>query len=230
METHSWPAEEKQAFTAPAADFSTFGAGQHDHRVLAAELERAADQPVGRLPRDQRAGGGGSGEADVVGALDDRGAHDRARAADDLPHVGREPGVAQQLDAGQGDQRALAVGLVHDGVAGRDGRQAVGDGHRERVVPGADDADDALGHVVDPHRGEAGQRAGATLGLELATQAARIEARREGEVGDLVERVRSGTCRTRPGSGRAAPPAARARGRAGGAGRACARAATSATR
>ena len=58
------------------------GVAQHQHRVLAAELERAADQPLGALLRDQLAGGGRAGEADVVGALDDR----RCRS--------REPGPA----------------------------------------------------------------------------------------------------------------------------------------
>ena len=52
------------------------GAGQHDHRVLAAELERAADQPGRSLLGDELAGRGRAGEADVVGALDDRGADD----------------------------------------------------------------------------------------------------------------------------------------------------------
>ena len=45
------------------------GVAQHQHRVLAAELERAADQPLRALRGDQPAGRGRAGEADVVGAL-----------------------------------------------------------------------------------------------------------------------------------------------------------------
>ena len=112
-------------------------------------------------------------------------------AADDLPHVGGDAGLAHQLDAREGDQRALAVGLVHHGIAGRDRRDAVGDRHRERVVPRADDADDTLGHLVDRDRGQARQRAVAAARADLLLEPPGVEARRQGQVGDLVERVRA---------------------------------------
>ncbi len=169
--------------------------GQHDHRVLAAELERAADQAGGGLLGDELAGRGRAGEADVVGALDDRRADDRAGAADDLPDVGGEAGLAHQLDAGQRDQRALAVGLVHDRVASGDGRDAVGDRHGQRVVPRADQPDDALGLRGDRDAGEQRQRAVAALGLELLVEPTGVEASRQGDVRDLVEGVRAALAR-----------------------------------
>ena len=195
IETHSWPADEKHASTAPAAALSMLALGQHDHGVLAAELERAADQPGRSLLGDELAGGGRAGEADVVGALDDRGADDRAGAADDLPDVGGDAGLAHQLDAGERDERALAVGLVHDRVACRDCGDAVRDRHRQRVVPRADEPDDALGLLDDGDAGQQRQRAVAAPRLELLLEPAGIEARRQGDVRDLVERVRAALAR-----------------------------------
>ena len=81
------------------------GVAQDQDRVLAAELERAADQPVGALLRDQLAGGGGAGEADVVGALDDRRTELAAGPGDDVPEALREAGLLEQLGA---EQRARA--------------------------------------------------------------------------------------------------------------------------
>ena len=75
------------------------GVAEHQDRVLAAELERAADQPLGALLGDELAGRGGAGEADVVGAPDDLRADLAARTGDDLPQVLREAGLLEQLHA-----------------------------------------------------------------------------------------------------------------------------------
>ena len=50
------------------------GVGQHQHGVLAAELERAADQPAGAALGELAAGRRRAGEADEVAAVDDRAA------------------------------------------------------------------------------------------------------------------------------------------------------------
>ncbi len=132
------------------------GVAEDQDRVLAAELQRAADQPLGALPGDDLAGGRRAGEADVVGPVDDRGAELAAGTRHDLPQVLRESGLVHQPGAEQCRQHGLGVGLGDHGVAGHQGREAVTQRHRERVVPGRDDADDALGHPVDLDPGQAG--------------------------------------------------------------------------
>ena len=69
-----------------------------------------------------------------------------------------KPASSSSSHAEQRGQRGLRVGLVHDGVAGEQGGQPVGQRHRERVVPGRDDPDDALGDAVDLDPGEHGAR------------------------------------------------------------------------
>ena len=81
------------------------GVAQDQDRVLAAELQRAADQPLRAALGDQLAGGRRAGEADVVRAADDLRPEVRAGAGDDLPEVLREAGLLEQLRA---EQRATA--------------------------------------------------------------------------------------------------------------------------
>ena len=109
---------------------------------------------------DLAAGAGGAGEGDVVGVLDDRGADDRALAEHDLPDLGGQSGLDQQVAGPQGGQRGLGVGLHDDRVARDEGRQRVADGELERVVPGHDLADDAarLAQLGDLGEGRARHR------------------------------------------------------------------------
>ncbi len=168
------------------------GVAQHQDRVLAAQLQRAADQPVGALLGDQLAGRGGAGEADVVGALDDRAAELATRTGDDVPEVLGEAGLLEQLRAEQRGQHGLGVRLGDHGVAGQQRRDAVAQGQRERVVPGRDDADDALGHVVDLDPGQDRDRAQLALGVEVAVGRTCVVAGREGDVHRLVVGVLAG--------------------------------------
>ena len=163
MEMQSWPAEEKQARTAPAAAFSMSASSQDQHGVLAAEFEGDADQPGGGALGDLAAGAGGAGEGDVVGVLDDLGADDRALADDDLEDLGGQPGLDEQVTGPQGGQRGLGVGLHHDGVARDEGGQRVADRQLERVVPGRDLADDTarLAQLGDLGEGRARRRCAA---------------------------------------------------------------------
>jgi hypothetical protein len=102
-------------------------------------------------------GGGRPGEADVVGTVDDRLPGRLAVAEHDLQQVLGQPGVLEDLGGGQRGERALQVGAQHDGVAGQQGGDGVGDGEAERVVPGGDDAHDPLGPVVLHHPRQHGE-------------------------------------------------------------------------
>ena len=168
------------------------GVAEHQDRVLAAELERAADQPLGAALRDELAGGGRAGEADVVGARDQLGPDLGAGTGDDLPEVGREAGLLEQLGREQRRQHGLGVGLGDDGVAGQQRREAVAQRHRERVVPGRDDADDALGDPVELDPGEHREDAADAAGVEVLVGRAPVVAGGERDVERLVEGVLAG--------------------------------------
>ena len=171
------------------------GVAQDEHRVLAAQLQRAADQPVGALAGDQPAGGGGAGEADVVGGADQRAADLGAGPGHDLPQVGGDPRLLEQLRGQQGGEHGLRVGLGHDGVAGQQRGDAVAQRHRQGVVPRRDDADDALGHPADLGTGQHREHAADALGVEVLVRGAGVVARGEGEVGDLEVGVLAGLAR-----------------------------------
>ena len=104
----------------------------------------------------------------------------------------REPGLVHQLDAEQGGEHGLRVGLGDHRVAGHQRGKAVGQRHRERVVPRRDDADDALGDAVDVDPGEERDHAAAPLGRHVLAGHPRVVAGRQCGVGDLVVGVLAG--------------------------------------
>jgi hypothetical protein len=65
--------------------------------------------------------------------------------ADHLEEPLRQSGLLEHRDAVQRREGGLVVGLEHDGVAGHQRRDRVGDARGEGEVPGRDDAYDALG-------------------------------------------------------------------------------------
>ena len=69
------------------------GVGQHEQRVLAAELHRAVLEAAGGLRRDGPAGGRRAGEHQVVGGVDERLAELAAASRDDLQQVARQAGL-----------------------------------------------------------------------------------------------------------------------------------------
>ncbi len=164
------------------------GVGGDEHGVLAAELGREADEALGRALGDGAACGGGPGEHDVVGGLDDRRAHRGAGPGDDLHQALGKTGLFEELVGAQRGERGLGVGLDHDAVAGDEGGEGVRDGEDERVVPGRDDADDALGDVVLLRGHQAGGGGHAAGGLEGARGEAGVVPGRHGLVHDLLER------------------------------------------
>ena len=145
--------------------------------------------------RDGPPGRGRAGEADVVGLGDDRAADLGPGAGDDLPQLGREAGLVEQLRGQQRGEHGLGVGLGDDRVAGEQRREAVAERHRERVVPGRDDADDALGHAVHLGAREHREHPADAVGVEVLVRGTGVVARGQREVGDLEVGVLAGLAR-----------------------------------
>lgn len=168
------------------------GVLQHEHGVLAAELQGDADQPGRGADGDLAAGAGGAGEGDVVGAADDLGADDGALAEDDLEDLGGQSGLDQQVTGPQGGERGLRVGLHHDGVAGDERGQRVAHGEFERVVPGGDLTDDTARLAQFGDLGEGRDDAGVTAGLEVGDGLAPVVAGGDGDGLHLLVGVQAG--------------------------------------
>ncbi len=107
------------------------GVGGDDGGVLAAELEKGGDQPLGGGVGDDAAHRDASGEADRVGVVDHHrtDAPDAADHAEDLVELGH-PGdrVGEGLDEARGDLARLG----DDAAAGGQGRYGVDEGQDER--------------------------------------------------------------------------------------------------
>lgn len=168
------------------------GVPEHQHGVLAAELQRDPDEPGRRTLRDLAAGAGGTGERDVVGVLDDLGADDRSVAEDHLEHLGGQPGFDQQVPGPQRGQRGLRIGLHHDGVAGDERGQRVADGQLERVVPRCDLPDDAARLTQLGDLGEGRDDSGVPLRLQIRAGPAPVVAGRDGDGLHLLVGVQPG--------------------------------------
>ena len=168
------------------------GVGEHDHRVLAAELTRERDEAPPALLGHDASGGGGAGEHDVVDGVDERCAELGAGPGDDPEQVVRETRFEEQVHDGESGERGLRVGFEDDAVPGQQGRDGIADGQRDRVVPRADDADQALGLVV--HDGT-GQEWKGTLAARRSQEPSRrvgVVAGRDGDVEGLLERAEAG--------------------------------------
>ncbi len=158
----------------------------------------SSEQPMIRSAhwlRDQLAGGGRAGEAHVVDALDQRGADVAARTGHDLPDLTREAGLLEELGTEERGQHGLGVRLDHHRVAGQQRRQAVAQRQGEGVVPGRDDADDALGQPVHLDVGEAGEHARHAPAVEMVVGGACVVAGGERDVRELQEGVLAGLAR-----------------------------------
>lgn len=116
------------------------GVGEDDVGVLAAEFERDLLDRVGGGARHLRTAGQAAGEGDEVdvGVLGQAGADGVAGAGDKPRDTGREPGLGQQTEQGDGGQRGDLARLDHEGVARGEGRSDLPTGLQERVVPGRD--------------------------------------------------------------------------------------------
>ena len=176
-------------------DLVEVGVGQHDHRVLAAQLEAGADQVLAGPLADEPAGVRGAGEHHVVGVVDQRRADVRPLPADHPEQALRKAGAVEQRDAEQRRERGLVVRLEHDAVAGHQRRDRIGETRGEREVPRRDDPDDTL-RLVDlgrrthhRHRTTAGDRG------EQLRRALEVVRGHHRYVAGLVERHPAGLAR-----------------------------------
>ena len=103
-----------------------------------------------------------------------------------------KPASSSSCGREQRGQHGLRVRLGDHGVAGEQRGQPVAERHRERVVPGRDDPDDALGHPVDLDPGQAGYDAELALGVEVLVRRTAVVAGGQRDVQRLVERVLPG--------------------------------------
>ena len=98
------------------------GVVEHEHRILATELERHGAEPLGGALRDPAPGRGRAGEDDRVDPVmaDERLADGRARPLHDPHETGRGARLAEEpLDGGAAVRGQLGR-LEDDGVAGGD--------------------------------------------------------------------------------------------------------------
>ena len=165
------------------------GVGQHDHRVLAAELETDRGERLSRLRHHLLAGRHRAGEHHVVDLVDQRRAGLPAPGGDREDAV-RDPAFGQHLGHQQRGQRGDLGRLQDHRVAGGERRDAVAEGVVEGVVPGPDHADYAERRIADDHLAAAHERR-RRLDLLVAEVDGRLAGpeleRRQpvGELGDL---------------------------------------------
>ena len=175
--------------------FPEVGTLGDDHRVLAAELGGESDESTPGLLGQELTGGGGAGEHDVLGVLDDGCSHHRTRAGNHGEQVTGQTCLVEQFDAGERAVGRLAVRLEHDAVACQQCRDGVGHREGHRVVPRGDDSDDALGLVPDPGLGQHGQHAGDLLRGQQLRGGARVVPRGHRDVENLFEGSGAGLAR-----------------------------------
>ena len=168
VDVHRWPDGAERAEQRAVDDEVEIGVGEHDHRVLAAELERhepraraaiaaAATAPAGRYRAGERDGA-------HAGVRRDRG----ARLADSRAPLGRDPSgtPASRHAATNSSQHcgACSDGLITMPLPGEQRREDLPRRDRDREVPRRDHPDDAdrmargepdlVGHLartVSPH-------------------------------------------------------------------------------
>ena len=162
------------------------GITQDQDWVLAAELQGAADQPIGTALGDDLAGGRGAGEADVVGPADHLRADLGAGTGHGLPQILGETGLLEQACTDQGGEHRLRVRLDHHGIAGCDRGNAIAQSQREWIVPRSDDAHDTLGHMVDLHLSQPWHSPDCLVGAHDLLGALAVVARRQRYVKRLI--------------------------------------------
>ena len=133
------------------------GVREHDHRVLAAELEADRGEGLRRLRHHLLARRDGAGEHHVVDLVDQRRAGRPAPGGDGEDAV-RDPALGQHLGHQQRGERGDLGWLEDDRVAGGKRRDAVAERVVERVVPRADHPDHAERRVAHDHPATADER------------------------------------------------------------------------
>jgi hypothetical protein len=128
----------ESAFSGIGSRALEIGVREHQHRVLAAELEHDRHGPLGRERHDPPPGLDAAGEAD---AAHQRVAHQRlpcllAEAGDDVEDASGQARLPAELGQAQRGERRLLGGLEDRAAPGRECRRERADGHTEREVPG----------------------------------------------------------------------------------------------
>ena len=213
MPIHSWPGVGEAGPLGDLGGSLDVGVRPHDERVLAAQFQRATDQPFAAAGGDPAADRGGAGEHHVVRAVDQPGpAPNRGRSPADIQALG-QPGRAQQVHRPQRGHGGLDVGAQHHRVPGQKRRQGIGDSQRDRVVPRRDRC------RRRPWRGGTrrswsapGRRRAAFSGRAARARSGRSD-ERSGRSPAAPRRRPAGPCRSPAAPGRAPRPAGRAPGR-----------------
>ena len=165
------------------------GIRQHDHRVLAAEFERAADQAFRRLPRHQPAGARAAREHDVIRRALRAPARAAARPRDDAEDVRRKACLAQQVHRPQRREAGLYIRFENRRVAGHQCRHRVRHRQVQRIVPRDNQADHTDRRFEFAGPGEQGKGALAPPRPQQALGAPRVIARDDGGIQNLFECV-----------------------------------------
>ncbi len=166
------------------------GVGEHDHRVLAAELEADRGQRLGRLRHHLLAGCGEPVNITKSASSTSAAPAGPRPVATPKTPSGR-PAAAQHLRHHERGQRRHLGRLQDHGVAGGERRDAVAEAVRQREVPGADHADQPDRLVADLELAAAAHRRRRGLDLLVGEEPLRVRSpeleRRDavGEVGEL---------------------------------------------
>jgi hypothetical protein len=125
--------------------FRQVGVVENDVRAFASELERDALDGLRSELGDTLASAGRPGEADHVdtGVSHDRFTHDRAGAADEIEHAGRQLGLVDDLGEHERAERGDLARFENDRASGRESGSYFGGHLMERVIPRRDAAHDA---------------------------------------------------------------------------------------
>ena len=107
--------------------------GEHDHRVVAAELQDAALELARARLGDRAAGAHAAGEADLRDRRVDERAADVGVAVDDAQQPLGDAGAGEDARDPLGRERGVRRGLEHDAVARRQRDRDVAERRRERL-------------------------------------------------------------------------------------------------
>ena len=116
-------------------------------------------------------------------------------AEHDLDDAVGQARLDEQLDHGEGRERALHVGPQDDRVARDQRRERVGGGQAQGVVPRRDDAHDSAGPVQLGRARQSRQHAEVPGVAQVRRGAPPVVACGDGAVADLLVRVRAGLAR-----------------------------------
>ena len=116
------------------------GVGEHDVRILAAQLKRDFLEVAGGRDRDLAAGQRAAGEGDLIDAraFGQLRARARAGAGHDVDHACREAGLVGETRENERCQRRQLGGLEDHGAACGERGGQLPCRHQEGIVPGDD--------------------------------------------------------------------------------------------